>query len=613
MKSGGAAENQAGATDDGGADTTWVLVRQVPKRDDLGLNATITELRDLDAGERERIRAAEAVFDRFGAKWGHTEMVRRAMAFWDALDDLHLAQLRSFGAVNQADLERLRSVLLQFTDHITSWVAAGQQMTGEPGQVASFVAHSPDLQACLDLARDAARVTVSFARQQADSVVLVVMRQDERGAQMGDAYDAAALVNTTVKACEAFASAELVTAEADLLAAGRILLSLQAEIVYGFPALAPPLFDAAHARTLQLISIGVPKVAPVMYAMEVAAKRLAAWRAQSEADQAAPGGMSTDDTAAVTAASAVTAHDGRVGPAPNEVTETPVSDEGGPEATAPQPEVDHRDGQTNPPESHLQDTSPITWRPPLDLRGLFEEAVSVSGEAEQRWCEALGQKMAGDVDDLRQRMRSLLMGLSAEIQKTVAADTAGGLSPTLPALPLGSHDANALKLDPAGQQRASQHGVGLVDVIENLVRALEELDRPRAVQVQFPSGVATTLWSPDVFTRVREAAKLAIRFMEEPSADSAATKISMMDFGVTAWLAGLPEAAALYVICSLDPAVERYGPLAAAFNTLQSIVARLVAGTPVSLDALVPVTIFWLQEVERRAQADRRSGRDATP
>lgn len=77
MKTGGAAEDQAGAADDGDAGTTWVLVRQVPKRDDLGLNGTITELRDLDAGERERIRAAEAVFDRFGAKWGHTEMVQR--------------------------------------------------------------------------------------------------------------------------------------------------------------------------------------------------------------------------------------------------------------------------------------------------------------------------------------------------------------------------------------------------------------------------------------------------------------------------------------------------------------------------------------------------------
>lgn len=164
---------------------TWVLVRQVPKNDDLGLNAGFTELRDVDPEERARILAAEAAFDRFGAKWGHTEMVRRAMAVSDAVDGFYLAHLRSLEAVNQADLERVRSAFVQFTRHVASWVAAGQQMTGDLGQLASAVAQSPALHACLVFASDAARVAVTFA-QQGRSSVLAATRRDESGRQVGD-------------------------------------------------------------------------------------------------------------------------------------------------------------------------------------------------------------------------------------------------------------------------------------------------------------------------------------------------------------------------------------------------------------------------------------------
>jgi hypothetical protein len=612
MEAGGAPEDPARVAHDDDAGMTWVLVRQVPKNDDLGLNAGFTELRDVDPEERARILAAEAAFDRFGAKWGHTEMVRRAMAVSDAVDGFYLAHLRSLEAVNQADLERVRSAFVQFTRHVASWVAAGQQMTGDLGQLASAVAQSPALHACFVFASDAARVAVTFA-QQGRSSVLAATRRDGSGRQVGDAHDAVALVNRTVQACEAFASAELVAAEADLLAAGRVLLSLQAEIVYGFPALAPPLTDAAQGRQLELRTIGVAKVTPVMYALEIAARRLAAWRAQTPAGEAeaAPSDTLVSQPAGATGPSAVTENDERLARARDEVSETAVADESAPHSTAAQPDVDRVGDNKTPPGAAPESMSPITPPRPIDLGGLLEEVLAFSDEAQQRWFEALGRTMHGDVRDLQGRMQSLLVALNAEIQARAAADAARGFSPELPALPLDAHDANRLEVDAEGQQRVTQYGIGLIAVVSNVVRALEELDQPTAVQVQLPSGAAMLWWSPDVFTRVREAAKLAIRLFRDPLADSAAGRTNTVELAVAAWLAGLPEAAALYVVCSLDAAVERNGPLAAAFDTLHSIVSRLLEGTPASVDTLVAVTNFWLQELNRRAQAAAPSGEEA--
>ncbi len=67
---GAAPDDRDAVSHDSDATTRWVLVRQTPKTDELGLDAGVTELRDIDAEERAHILAAEAVFDRFGAHSG---------------------------------------------------------------------------------------------------------------------------------------------------------------------------------------------------------------------------------------------------------------------------------------------------------------------------------------------------------------------------------------------------------------------------------------------------------------------------------------------------------------------------------------------------------------
>ena len=614
----GAVDDPDAVADDAEAATNWVLVRQTPKIDELGLNAAVAELRDVDAEERARILAAEAAFDRFGARWGHTQMIRRASAFGTAVDALRGAQLRALGAINQAHLERVQSAFVDFVDHVASWVSAGQLMTGEPATVASSVANLPALKASRAFAADAGRVVVAFVGQQGRPPVLAAMRQDEREQRLGDAHDVVALVNATVEACEVFASADLVAAEDELLAAGRRLLCIQAEVVYGYPALAPAPFDPVAIGKLQLRAIGVPKVTPVMYALELAQTQLAAWRTQTAArnEGAAPVDPPGDNTGLAAATPAEEKNRRNQPPDVidgDEIGETAIADAGGAEGAAHESDTERADTPTTLSEAPPPRTSPPAPPRVVDLGGLLEEAVTFSEEAEQRWFKALEQSMHGDANDLRGRIQSLLMVLNSEVQAGEAMETATGLSAALPALPLSAHDANLLEVDPVGQQRVTQHSIGLVAVVENLVRALEELHQPTAVQLQFPSGAATTWWSPDIFARVRDAAMLAIRFIRDPQGDAVTAKTNMLDSSVAAWLAGLPEAAALYVFCSLDPTAERQGPLAGAFMALHSIVTTLAAGTPVSLDALVPVVNVWLQEVHRRAQDPARSREDVSP
>jgi hypothetical protein len=614
---GSAPDHEPSVVGNGDAATQWVLVRQTPRIEQLGLDAGVAELRHIDAQERTRIRAAEAVFDRFGAKWGHTEMIRRAMALDAAVDALREAQLRALGALNQADIARVQSAFVHFVEHVASWPVLRQQMTGHPAAVASSVVQLPPLAACRGFAADTGRVVVAFVEQQGRPPVLAAMRRDEHGQMLGEAHDLVALVNATVEACELFSSAELVAAEDALLEAGRGLLSVQAEVLYGYPAFAPAPFDPLGVGRLELEPIGVTKVTTVMYALEVARTRLASWRPETAPREPGAAGIepSADDTTFARAASAVET-DPRPEPADattgDEAIELSIGDESRPEGATQQPVAEHTEPHATRSEPSPPRPSQPIPPPAVDLRGPLEEALALSEDAERRWFEALGQSMSGDAGDLKRRMQSLLRALTSEIQAAADRDTASGLSAVLPELPLGADDANRLEVDPGGQQRTTQHGIGLIAVVENLVQALKELDRPTAVQVQFPSGAATTWWSPDVFTRIRDAAKLAIRFSDDPSGAAASERTNMLDRSLAAWIGGLPEAAAMYLVCALDATAERQGPLAAAFETLCSLMARLVAGTPVPLDTLVPVIYFWLQEVQRRTE-EASPGEDGRP
>jgi hypothetical protein len=68
----------------------------------------------------------------------------------------------------------------------------------------------------------------------------------------------------------------------------------------------------------------------------------------------------------------------------------------------------------------------------------------------------------------------------------------------------------------------------------------------------------------------------------------------------SAWTAGLPEAAIVYLVGALDPATEAAGALAEAFASLLATARALAVGDRVSLDAVVPLARFWLEELERR-------------
>jgi hypothetical protein len=573
----------------------WVLVRQCPAVEALRLDPSLTDVRAVSEEERERLQAAEGVLDRFGDTWAYIHSLRLAEAFFGYVDQFWTSFARAHGIPNPADLDRIRWGLEEFATELVSWLeGAGSSGEAQVASVAATVLSSAPVRACMEIV-GAEEVTV---------VPDVHLPQHRLGARLGGAahvdsplYDASAVVRAAVGAAHLVAEAELLESERALFGAATTLMSVMTDVLYGSPALARAPFEPWRGGPLQLQDIGVQKIAPVLLALD-RARVSRETRARAASRTNSPQG-DTSETGA---------------PVPEEEDEQAEPKlELADEIEATDDALDADAG----PQTGVAGSEERDDHAAVDIHGLVDEAQAMPLALERRWRDALVEGMDDAVTDLRSRIQSLATEISRRAMEESTAATRAGLEVRLPALPLSTMDANRLEADPTGDAASVQHGIATVHVVEALVAAIGLFERPDALQIQMPEGVSKSWWSLDVFTRVRAAAELARRVLAESEQDADKRRASMHTRAARAWAVGLPEAAAAYIVAALDEQSEISGDRACAFSTLRTLAARIADGQPVSMDALVPVVVFWLTELQARPNPaytpDRSSGTTEDP
>ncbi len=550
----------------------WVLLRETSKVPELGLEMTLTKIRDIDVDEYQRIDEAAALFSRFTTDWPHSTAVRHAEAFFDSVKSMEASAKRAVGQISLADIRRVRATLEAFAKCVASWVtdAAGGPLS-EPADMAS---DAEPVKVCKQIAGDN---SYSIALEHRATGAIAVGLKGVLPDSSDRTVYASRLVSESLLACGPIGDAELEAAEPGLLAAGSLLMGILAEVVWGRPVLNPANIDAdGEQMQLELRSIGLHMIEPVLTACAVARKRRDRTAAVKVPDDFEPSRMVSTATVA-TPSSDEQSHERVDVEFDNEtagVTEAGVIAGSSKES----------DGATS-----IIDGS-FSHPRPADPRAVLNEATSFGAESERRWSDALGPAVSTDIAGIRARVGSLMNALYAEM----AAAEVAGLSTPLPGLPLDLAAANHLEADPRGQDLVTQHGIALVYAVSELGSALAALEQPTAVSLKLPEGTVTSWWSQQGFTRVHDAARMAWRVVVGPEADAERRRGQMATLAAEAWTAGLPEAALMYVIGAVDPDTETAGPLSGAYQTLKRAAERLASGQHVSLDAVVPIAQFWL-------------------
>jgi len=526
---------------------SWLLARMINPVPEKNLPASIIGIRPLSVTEHHQVTAAEEVFNLFGPNWPHTRAVHFAQALGHARERLEDGKAKANGAVNESDLTRVSGALRNFATCVSEWLAAAASGSDPVSHAASVAVMTAPVMLCERIAggeiptlmaNDESRISVRFYD--------------------GVQVDAIGLALGGLAACEPLAETELVETEPSLLSAGALIMGLRAEVVWGEPAL-------VHSQELHLGKMDITpqpiewrRVEPVLTACAIARAALAQ-RSGTTAPVIVAKGSPPSDSSTVDSEA--------VG---NDVPNSP--EEG----------------------SSAESLSVGPSAEPADLAAFLREVVSIAQTTEQRWSEALGAAVGDDVGDLVAKGRSLLAALGRQV---IQEDGAG---PVLPGIPLTPATANGLSVMPEGAQREIQHAIAVVQVLAELALAIEALRRPTGLRITLPEGTVTSWWTQHGFNHVQYRAEMATRVVMQDASDPSADRARMGLLAQAAWTAGLPEAAIVYLVGTLDPVTEAAGALAGAFASLLSTARTLAMGDRVSLDAVVPLARFWLDELERR-------------
>jgi hypothetical protein len=554
----------------------WRLCRQVPPQ--RGLPGELTFVREVNNEERSRLLEAERLLDRHGAGRPFERIVRSGRATAANCDALVTALSRASGVLNPADLNRVAWSLAAFAKDVTVWLEA-VSAAPELADVLASASAVPAVASCRRLASpDAPRIVVHLDPA---GEPLVAVAGDEASNDepiLGVVH----LVTAALASISAVDDAQLTAIEPQLLVAGALVMGTLAEVVYGQPVLlrhegrTTATASTPAKRHMTVHSVEVWKVAPVLLACAAAR--------QAAIDQAA--GVQHDTLDQDPAHAGVAIEPQIAVPAPTVTGDPDTSEAGGPVSTA----------------QHVASAS-VDAAPLDDVEAFLVEATNFALTTEQRWSGALGAAIGEDAADVRARGESVLGAVYQQILRDDAHVCAAGYSTRLPSIPLTVDDANGLQLAPKGQQQVTQREVASIQVVQSLLQALSALQGPTHRRLDLRSGRVSSWWRQDVFVRVHEQSALAARTILlaplEPSAWRELAEVRAQQ----AWDLGMVEAAGVYLVNALDPEVEATGPLARAHVVLREAAARVASGTAVPLDALVPLVVFWLEELQRRAAA----------
>lgn len=535
----------------------WDLFRQA----DLGHTVELTRLRGLRPDEYERLRDAERMFDAFGPDWPHAVVIRDANAVIEAVAPLRSEFSRHLGLVSVATLDRLRWTFGQFAKHMIDW-ARRLQATGLP-EVAD-----PAAVEVLELleGRVLPQQFELHAEPGRDRALRLLLKGSELG--QDDSIDLEVVVRRGVSVAGVLGGAQLRAAEPELLIAGRSLLDVQAEVLYGKPVLLPsgsPGRGAGETLSLTPQSLGVHKVAPVLAACA---------RARA---------MASDQEHEVAPADQV--------PDPHRLLSV---------ATAQGTDPVRPPAGAAPPPAPGEEADEATPLDPVDVQAFLHSVTRITRATEQRWSDALAECLSEDIDLMRAQAASLLAVLYRRIARRQTTNEVEGFSTLLPAIPLEAPVANSLQLDAEGQQRVMQRNLATVHGVHEVLQALDALSEPTSATLDLATGTVSAWWSQRGFTRVIDAAQLALRAEAGDDLEDDARTSIILRLAEAAWAHGMVEASAIYIVDLLDRGAEEAGPLAGAYATLSRAADTLGKGARVSTDVLVPLVRFWLDEVAGR-------------
>ena len=460
---------------------TWSLVRITGAAPQHGLNSTLAEIRLLDSNERQRILDAEVILNRFGPAWAHTMAVHRATDFAEAVNRMVTGRTPAGGQINQSDLDRVSAAIRAFSKHLAQWASEAASTPGAVADAAETAVGLPVLVICQRIAVDEP-FTLLPGNDQAISVTFAD----------GSQVEANSFVAASLGASRLIADAELAEAEDSLMAAGQLVMSLRAEVVWGDPALVRTSDFQQGPMTLSPQAIEWRKVEAILTACAIARTAIA-----QRASVVATGATGVGGAPARTPG----------------IPDTSVTGDGDPIPTTPQ------NG------SPIEPAAAVPHADPADMGLLLREATALAQSSEQRWSQALGSAVTEDINGLLSRARSLLAVLSRRAINQDADDV------TLPAIPLTPDTANDLTLTPDIAQEQVQRGLARVYAIMELAQAIQALNQPTGLRIDLVQGSTISWWTQHGFNHLQYKEELATRILIDSPTDAIIHRPRDVPFG----------------------------------------------------------------------------------
>ncbi|MFI6553735.1 hypothetical protein ACWGBY_03325 [Streptomyces griseus] len=365
--------------------------------------------------------------------------------------------------------------------------------------------------------------------------------------------------------------------------AGRVILGLYGEVLYGHPVLA--LKGELQAGNLSLTPVENPNLEGILRAADSAASMLT----QDEHAQ-------------------------------DQVRKT-INE-------APSPE------NSNVNTSDSTTTQEITAS---DLRSLLHHVGKLSSNVEKAWSLALDGERHEIHGEMLGEWFSFAESLQSYIAKQYSATGKGLEGQAMMVFPL---DAQHFGSTPATLSDAlDESGVAEVYAMRNLLHLLRGLQQPTIREMNLVTGEETTWWESGAFSQVRRAADLAIRVVHrrddlvaaqiESSGGSEETAVPVSDESAflhaqlcrMSLYDGLPEATVVYAALALRKLAASMGCMsndgAAVVETIASIDSRWRAPVEVTLnlaekigngfvpplESIVNMGNFWSDEIGSLCQA----------
>ncbi|MEU2909801.1 hypothetical protein [Streptomyces massasporeus] len=509
----------------------------VTKEPGAGSHHALAFIRELQQGEKEEIDAAQRLLRSFSANWDGNSAARSLEHFDKIFEECVTGIQKASGHYSDNDRSMLSRAAIEASHTIASWPS--KVLSGEYEHLGADAKDRENIETVAKklLAADAP-INLLSKISECNNDSLVSVTQVERSGRKGFIayFRKEVLQEVGISQAENWVVQEILTVGLSQLQylgatilkchrkvieeAGKVLLSLHTETLYGQPMLIPKenLSNLGKgAADLSLAPVENPNLEGILRATDAAEKLLDA--AGSKGSPAPP-------------------------------------------ATAPIAEpIKPRRGEGKTGE--LPEAS--------DLAALFTYVSRLSTDLERRWSSLISDAGSEDHKEALNKWYSFISSLKNRIEKQGQRDPQGEHS-------IGPFPLRADSFTPRPDPVSTGDALKEVETAElyatrNLLNVMQALSKPTTVQIDLATGQETRWWESGAFNLVRRAAEVAIRVVDrrdeliemEKTATTAPPDVRVGGLFLHANLSraamdqGMPEAALIYCALALRDVSTKLG------------------------------------------------------